>query len=738
MVAAGQAFRQRTVRGLLAVALGVVLVACGSDSDQGPGPVREVDSSRHEIANPLEQDYSGPFFTPPFHEIEARHFPPAMTKAVDQATERIKTIAGQSSPPDFANTITALIDAERDVVRIARLWYGLDAVSGEQAMAEAEAAMTEQLDRYRRALINQPELFRRIEAVRHNPPQRPLSDEDQRLLAETWRRLRRAGAHLDDDRRQKLAELDERIADVDRAWAKARRAATHRHELLIEDPARLAELPDSLTALARRTARDRGHDQGWAFTLHAHSFYPFMRHFPGRAERRELYQAWMSRYRDSRRSDENLGRLAERLAMLRARRADLLGFDSHLDYMLDDAWLDNGELRSLLDRLGAAARAGAREELERLRELAAADGIDGELAPWDWWYYRQRLAEQEFGTGSDDLHQWFQPEHVRDGLFTLAGRLWGLTFRERSELPAWHLDATAFEVSDADGETLGLLYFDLIHRRGKHGGAWTSHYRLQHYENGRRATPVVAIVTNMPPGIGGQSAGLSPEQIRTVFHEFGHAVHSLLSDVEHAALAGTNVAPDFVEFPGTLFEHWALAPELMSHYARPHEAGVVFDAGAAEQLRDRQRLTAGLEMLELAAAIELDIALHGARAGEVPKLEAAEREVREKLELPPMLSPRHHGGGLASLFANRRSGGDFRSLWSRVLAADAFSAFQQAGLFDRPLADRLRSEILERGNARPAAASWQAFRGRAPRLQFLLEERGLPDPQAAANTPGGE
>lgn len=716
--------------------LALILTACDSEQDQGPGPVREPIDRTAPMDNPIEQPGRAPMGVPPFHEIRPEHFLPALKTAIDRAQERLVQIAQNEAEPDFDNTVLALESAGRDVARIARLWYGMSAVSRPVASEAEGAELTRLLSEHENRVLHDRTLFERITQLRDSPRMEQIDQEQQRLVDETWRRFRRAGAHLDDPDRQELAELDRRIAELDHRYARLRRSATHRHELVFDDDDRLGDLPESLLILARQSARDRGHAQGWAFTLHAHSFYPFMRHFPGRDARRELYQAWMTRYQDLRRQDEDLGRVIERIAELRAERAALLGFDSHIDYLLDDATLaDRAALENLLERLATAAREKATGELEHLAALAEKDGIDDELQPWDWWYYRERLVESRFEFDESRLRQSLEIGQVREGLFNLANRLWSLTFHRRPELPVWHMDVSAFEVRDATGSALGVVYFDPIHRTGKRGGAWTSHYRLQHRRDGERVTPVTAVVANVSPPAAGMPALLSLEQVRTLFHEFGHALHALLSDVEYAALAGTNVPPDFIEFPALLMEKWALAPEILRTYARDHETGALLDDRTIRALQRQTQPTAGLQTLEMLAAIELDLALHGAVHGEVPDLETAERRVRENLDLPAMISPRHHGGGLASVFADRRSGGDFRTLWSQVLAADAFSAFEQAGVTNRELADRLRREILSRGNARDPMASWQAFRDRGPEVSFLLDDLGLAGDQDDANTP---
>ncbi|NBB92365.1 MAG: hypothetical protein GVY32_04255 [Gammaproteobacteria bacterium] len=724
--------------GLILPAIVLALVACEADESQGPGPVRETVDRTVPLDNPIKSAFDTPFGVPPFHELHAEHFRPALESAVERAGDRFAAITDTDDDPDFDNTVLALVKADRPVARIARIFYGLRAVNHAAAAAAEEEAIARLLEEHANRIFHDRDLFERITRVHEEERARALDPEQRRLVRETWRRFRRAGAHLDPSEQAQLAELDRRLAELDRRYAELRRSATHRHELLIEDESRLERLPESLVLLARQSARDRGHIEGWAFTLHAHSFYPFMRHFEGRSERQRLYEAWMTRYRDVTRSDEDLGEIIERLAQLRAERAQLLGFETHLDFLLDDATLpDRQALEHLLDRVGQAARDKANREREQLAEIAAGDGLEGSIRAWDWWYYRERLIEATFGVGEPDLREAFELTQVRDGLFTLANRLWGLTFHRRSELPTWHMDVSAFEVRDESGSTLGIVYFDPVHRNGKRGGGWTSHYRVQHRTDGDRVPPVTAVVSNATPPAANMPALLSSDELLTLFHEFGHALHSLMSDVEYAALAGTNVPPDFVEFPAHMLEMWALQPEVLRSYARDRQSGARIDDRLVDAVRNRTEPTAGLETLELLAAIELDLALHGAPAGEVPDLASAESRVREKLGLPGFISPRHHGGGLASLFASQRRGGDFRTLWAQLLAADAFAAFEQDGLTNRELAARLREAVLSRGNSRDPMDSWRAFRGRDPDVRHLLRARGLTTGQAW-NTSSGE
>lgn len=718
----------RLVNAVLAATVATVLISCDQAPEEAE-PAPDPDTSRDQptASNPLLNRYLTPFGAPPFHELNADHFLPALESAIEDHHTAIEEIVNEPAEPDFENTVAALERSSAELSRIARTFFGLISVSPNPDFQTVAPEFSARLSARNDAVLFNEALHERIEHVAENMEKFDLDEEQERLVELTRARFARAGAGLDSSDQERLETLNSNLAELHRTLAQALREATHDHELLIEDDARLNDLPESLVNLAARSARDRGHDQGWAFTLHTHSFYPFLRHFPGRESRREHYQAWSQRV-EHRGNQQPPAELMHRIALLRAERAELLGYDSHIDYLLADSTLGSRQqLREMLDRITEAAHERAENDLAQLQELAGADGLEGELRPWDWWYYRERLREQELDLSDAEVRNWFSLEQVRDGAFALANRLWGLTFRLRSDLPNWSPDVTSYEVRDAMGESLGVLYLDLVHRPEKQGGAWSSSFRAQHHSDGERVAPIVANIANFPPAAAGMPSMLSPEETRTLFHEFGHALHELFSDVRYASLAGSAVPGDFVEFPALLTERWALEPEVVRMYAYHHETGNLIDDETVQALQHESRLVSGLETLQYIAAIELDLALHGVGEDEVPELEEAEAAVAERLDLPEMLSPRHYGQGLAALFSAPREGGDYRSLWSEIMAADAFAAFEESTIMDREIIDRLRDEILRHGNARDPMESWQAFRGREPDIQYFLEARGLTD-----------
>ncbi|MFU8830534.1 MAG: M3 family metallopeptidase [Wenzhouxiangella sp.] len=698
-----------------------------------PEPPRttEADDWREDLRerqadNPLLDTYLTPFATPPFHSIEREHFLPALDAAIDDNRAQVEAIVDHPDPASFSNTIEALELAGADLSRIANTLFGLIQVRQEPEWHELARQFSSRLAVHIDFVRTNGALFDRVEAVASDRD-RLAEAEQRRLLDETRRSMLGAGAGLTAEDQSRLGAINQELAELATLFRANLHHETQRFELHIEDSDRLAGLPETVIARAARDAIDRGHTEGWVFTLNSHSLFPFLRHSEERALRKTLYQAWQRRARGMRYGQtRDNGDLVRRIVRLRAERAALLDYRHHLDFVLDDSTIGTADrLTQLLDQVQDAARKTADDELEAIEAVMAADGIEDQPQPWDWWYYAERLHELELGLNESDIREWFALEPVRDGAFALANRLWGISFHERGDLPIWDPQVQGFAVRDAEGADLGVLYLDYPHREEKAGGAWMSSYRNQHRSDDDHVGAVVANVTNFPPPAAGRPILLGPDEVQTLFHEFGHALHALLSDVRYRSLSGPQVPADFVEFPALLLQRWALKPEVLRLYAFHYETGALIDDTRIQALQRSQRLLSGLRTLEEVAATRIDLAWHQLQADDDIGLEAMEERVKREMNLPALLSPRHHFNGYESLFAGGRGGHDYRRLWSELLAADAFAAFEQAGLMNRELAVRLRAEILAQGNAREPMASWEAFRGREPDVAHLLNERGL-------------
>jgi len=717
-----------TTRVLLAALLPLALIACEqAPREEAPEPTQTEPEERpaaQPADNPLLTRYLTPFQTPPFHRLEATHFLPALEQAIDDHEQVVAGITEASEAAGFSNTIEALEHANRDLARITRTLAGLIGVSDAPELHEIAPEFSSQAATYEHAVLFDQDLFGRIESVHDQLEELSLDPEQQRLTELTYRRFVHAGARANDSEQERLLEINARLAELEKQLDPVVRESRAGHELLIEDESQLDGLPETLVNLATRAARERGHPSGWAFTLHEHSLQSFLMHFAGREKRQAMYEAWIQPFENNAKP----ARIIHEMAELRAERAELLGYESHLDHVLAQSTIGSRErLREMLDGVTTAARDRAEEEYQQLEALARRDGVDQGLEPWDWWYYRERLREEEMDLTDADLRSWFSLEQVRDGAFAIANRLWGLSFHVRTDLPMWSTDVETYEIRDAMGGHLGVIYLDYLHREGKHAGNWTFVFRPSHHDGDDRIAPVVANVTNFPPPAAGLPALLSPGEVEMLFRQFGHALSELFSDVAYPATAASALPSDFAQFPGRLLQRWALQPEVLRMYAYHHETGSMISDAAISALATGKHLFSGVETMQQIVAIELDLALHDVGAGEVPRLDQALEAALERVAMPAVVTPYFHESGLGGLFAANQESSSHQALWADLLAADAFAAFEDATILDRTLAEDIREELLMPGNSRDPMDSWQAFRKRDPQLEHLLNARGLGD-----------
>jgi len=712
---------------LLISLLAVMLTACGPSSEPEsvePPPAPETREPSLAL-NPLLDEGVGPDRIPAFHQIQREHFLPALDQVIEDSNGAIEEWLEQEQ---VDGTAEAIEQASAPVSRLAALFYALRQLNNSPEWQEVAVDFSTRLQAHADAMRTHSGLAERVEREYRglaDTPDEP--DSYPRLVRETWRNLQRAGAELNDADQQRLGEVNRELTELAAGFEDNLVRETQRFEHHVTDPELLRDLPENLVGQLQRNARDRGHLEGWSFTLHSHSLFPVLRHSPDRELRKTLYQAWQRRAGGLRygQSRDN-GEIMRRMLNLRAERAQLLGHEHHLALELADSTLGDGErLEAILDTMETAVRPAADRELDQIMAVMREDDIADDPQPWDWWYYQQQLMEREHDGLDDQAREYFSLASVRDGVFGLANRLWGLSFQPRTDLPRWHSAVEAFEVIDDRGDSLGIVYLDLVHRPGKFGGAWTSAVRQGIRQENRRELPVAVNVANFAPAVAGQPVLLSPDEVQTVFHEFGHALHVIFSDTRYRSLAGTNVPPDFVEFPALLLERWALEPEVLRLFAFHHQTGSLIGDGLSHALKDRRAFLAGLEALQQLASIRIDMAWHRVGVDDEIDPGALEGEVIDEMDLPGLLSPRHRFNGYERVFAARSSSQDYRLLWSDVLAADAFERFRSGGLLSRELAALLRDEVLSRGNGRDPMESFEAFRGREPEVGAWLEERGF-------------
>lgn len=679
------------------------------------------------MKNPFFVEFETPFSVPPFERIGNEHFARAFERAIAEQLAEVAALVDNDARATFENTVEPLERSGRMLARVSNVFFNLTSAHTNDELQALAKQVNPRLAKHRDDIYLNERLFARVQAVYQRRDELDLAPEPRMLLDETYRAFVRGGANLAADKRQRFREINEQLSLFATQFGDNLLKQTNAIALWIEDECDLAGLPRSVRDTAAGTAADHGQPGKWAFTLQRTSWTPFLQF----SQRRELREKLYSAYRNlcSRGDEFDNRELAARMAALRVERAALLGHATHADYMLERTMAATTEqVHRLLDRLWKPALASARRERDELQALIECKGGRFSLAAWDWWFYAEKLRQAKYDFDDQAIRPYLELDRVAQAAFDVAGKLWGITFTPRDDLPVYHPDVKAYEVRDRDGSHLALFYVDFFTRDNKQGGAWMGTYRDQWKENGADIRPIVVNVCNFSKPPPGQPALLSLDEARTLFHEFGHGLHGMLADGTYASLSGTNVPRDFVEFPSQMMENWAFAPEVLPTYARHHETGEPIPDGLVQKLQQALKFNQGFATTEYLAASLLDMAWHTLRDAAEQDPLAFEARAVERMGLIPEILPRYRTPYFAHIFSGGYSAGYYSYIWAEVLDADAFEAFRQRGLFDPELARSYRQHILERGHSEPPMDLYRRFRGADPEIQPLLRRRGLDDP----------
>ena len=672
--------------------------------------------------NPLLARWSGPFGLPPFAKIEAKHYGPAFTEALAAHKAEIKEIAANSAKPTFANTIAALELAGDALNRVGEVFFNLAGADTSPALQAIERKMAPKLAAHSSALYLNAKLFKRIDDLYARREALDLDPEQARLLERMHTWFVRAGAKLKAADKKRVAAINNRLAGLTTTFAQNVLADEQAWRMVL-DTNDLDGLSEAQIAAAKRAAADAGLAGQYVITLARSSVEGFLQASTRRDLREQAFHAWTKRGEMSPKTDNRV--IVAEIAGLRVELAHLMGYATFADYSLADTMAKTPTaVRSLLERVWPAAVAKAAEERAALQKLVASEGKNFEIAPWDWRHYAEKERAARYDLDDAEVRQHFELEAMIAAAFDTAQRLFGLHFEERSDLKLYHHDVRAWDVTDAEGRHVALFLGDYFARSSKRSGAWMSSFRSQQRLKGD-IRPIVINVLNFARGPEGQPALLSFDDARTLFHEFGHGLHGMLSDVTYPSLSGTSVTRDFVELPSQLYEHWLSQPQVLKRFARHAKTGKPMSEGMLEKLKAARNFNQGFATVEYTAAAIIDMDLHGlkgADALDVGKFEAATmkrigmpREIVLRHRLPHFL---HVMGGYAA--------GYYSYLWSEVMDADAFAAFEETGnVFSQKVARKLREHIYAAGNRRDPLEAYIAFRGRAPEVDGLLRKRGL-------------
>lgn len=683
------------------------------------------------MTNPLTAESKTPFDIPPFEKIKTADFLPAIEAAISEKEREIDKIVSNADAPSFANTVLALEHSGRNLDRAHGIFSNLNSAHTNEDMQALARELSPKLSAHRDNILLNELLFDRIRSVYEQRDRLGLNDEESALLTDKYNDFVRSGALLNNDDKSRLREINARLSLLTTDFGQNVLAETNAFRLYIQDESKLEGLTGNFKNAAAEKAAQEGKEGQYLITLHNPSVMPFLQSAKDRQLRKKVWEAYVNRGNNGNAHDNN--DIIREITALRAERAGLLGFAHHSEYVLDESMAGNTErVDELLDQIWGPALRTAAKEAEQFDEMIRASGEEFQLKPWDWRYYEAKLRREKFSLEDEEVKPYFSAEGVGNGIFEVCRRLYGITFHKLEDVPVYHPDVAAYEVKEADGTHVGILFVDLYARDSKRGGAWMTSYRKQEKDGDRRIAPLISIVCNFTPPSGDAPALLSFDEVTTFFHEFGHALHGLLSDVRFRTMSGTSVYRDFVELPSQVLENWATAPEVIKMYARHYETGETIPDELIEKIDRSRTFGEGFATTEYMASVYLDMAYHTRDRGIEGSAADFEAAVMREAGLPERIVPRHRSTYFNHIFAGGYASNYYSYIWSAVLDADAFRAFTETGdLFHPETAHRFREYILSKGGTEDPMKLYVKFRGAEPDIAPLLKRRGLAEAAAS-------
>ncbi len=674
--------------------------------------------------NPYLKEYDTPYQVPPFDRIKNEHFKPAFLEGMRIQKGEIEAVAHSSAAPTFENTIVAKENSGELLRKVSAVFYNLSSANTNKEIQALSQELAPVLSKHSDDIYLNDKLFKRVKTLWDKKDHLNLDKEQARLLELEYKAFVRSGANLSEADKEILRTLNGELSLLSVKYGNNVLSETNAYELILTDEKDLAGLPANLIEAAARTAKAKGKEGQWIFTLQNASVMPFLQYSPNRELRFKIWNAYQLRGNNNNDADNKA--IAIRESNLRNQRARLLGYKNHAAYVLEQSMAKTPEkVYELLNQLWSPALANARIEENDIQKLMRAEGVTGPVQPHDWRYYTEKIRKQRFDLDEQELKPYFSLEKVREGIFMVTEKLYGLTFEEVKNVPVYHEDVTAWKVQEADGAEVGLLYMDMHPRASKRGGAWMTSYRPQTMKDGKRVPPVISIVCNFTPPTADAPALLTFDETTTFFHEFGHALHGLLSHVNYRSMAGTSVSRDFVELPSQIMENWAADPEVLKMYAKHYKTGAVIPDALIQKLEQSGTFDQGFATTEYLAASLLDLDYHTQGADITLGANEFEQRSMEKIGLISSIIPRYRTTYFQHIFAGGYSAGYYSYIWSGVLDTDAFSVFKNSDLFSPEKASSFRKNILEKGNTEEPMELYKRFRGSEPTITPLLKKRGL-------------
>ena len=692
---------------MMALALGGMVCACGH---------KQVDT-----VNPFMTEFQTPYGTPDFKNIKLDHYEPAFLKGIEQQNAEIKAIVENPAKPTFENTIVALDNSGEILSRVAGVFYALTEADTNDGLMALEEKMAPVLSAHNDNIYLNIDLYQRVAAVHEQETngEIQLTTEQHYLLDKYYKRFVSSGASLDAESQEKLREINSKLSTLSIEFGNHVLAENNAFQLVIDNEADLAGLPESVIAGAATEAKANGMEGKWLFTLQASSRTPFLQYAQNRELRKKMYQAYTNMGNNGDANDNK--EVLKQILTLRLEKAKLMGFDNYAQYALQNNMAKTPEnVMSFLNELWKYSIKNARAEVAELQKIMDKEGKGEKLEAWDWWYYAEKLRQEKYNLNEDEIKPYFSQDDVRNGLFYVVNKLYGITLTKVDSISVYNKDVETYIVNDADGSFLGVFYSDYMPRSSKRSGAWMSNFREQ--KEGVR--PIIYNVGSFTKPVGDVPSLLSIDEARTMFHEFGHALHGMLSQCKYYGVSGTSVARDFVELPSQIMEHWTVAPEVMKVYAKHYQTRETISDELIAKIENQALFNSGFMTTELLAAAILDMEFHLLTSTEGLDVMAYEKQVMDKLGLISQIAPRYRATYFNHIIGGYAAG-YYAYLWAERLDADAFSAFEEKGLFDEATANAFRKNILEKGGSDDPMKLYVAFRGQEPSIEPMLKNRGL-------------
>jgi len=672
-----------------------------------------------KMNNPLLQ----PFNTAPFSKIENEHFLPAIKQLIRDTKDEINTITENTDEPTFKNSVEALERTGEQLNRVTGIFFNLNSAETNEEIQKIAQEVSLLLSDFKNDLLLNEALFKRVKSVYDRKDSMTLSAEESMLLEKQYKGFARNGANLSEDKKEKLRKVDQDLSKLSLTFGEHVLAETNKYELHITDEDKLSGLPEGAKEEAADTAKEKGKD-GWMFTLAYPSYIPFMTYADNRELRKELSLAFGSKafHKDELDNQE----IVLQIANLRYQRAQLLGYDSHAHFVLEERMAETPEkVNSFLDELLQKAKPAAQKEFAELETFVKElDGID-QLQKWDGAYYAEKLKQKRFNLDDEKLKPYFELKNVINGVFTVAKKLYGLSFEEVNNIDKYHPEVKTYRVTDADDALVAIFYADFHPRAGKRNGAWMTIYKQQEIKNGNNERPHISIVCNVTKPTASKPSLLTFNEVTTLFHEFGHALHGMLANTTYASLSGANVYWDFVELPSQILENWCYEKETLELFATHYKTGEVIPMEYVKKIKESAAFHEGMKTLRQLSFGMLDMAWHGGNPTEIKDVKAREKEAFGETTLYPDVASNCMSTSFSHIFQGGYSAGYYSYKWAEVLDADAFAYFKEEGIFNKTVADKFKNFVLSQGGTEDPMELYIKFRGKKPNPDALLKRAGL-------------